>query len=77
MTKRDDPTYLIWSNEHRAWWMPGNRGYSEKLTEAGGYSRSAAMAISNPPPTAMPLTAAMTGVARSGSSGKPPKPPTP
>ncbi len=40
-------------------------------------TRSALMASSKPPPTAMPLTAAMIGLLRSGSSGKPPKPPAP
>ena len=40
-------------------------------------TNSAASAISKPPPTAIPLTAQMTGFFRSGSSTKPPKPPSP
>lgn len=27
----------IWSNEHRAWWKPGNEGYTKDLHLAGLY----------------------------------------
>lgn len=37
--------YLIWSNEHRAWWMPGRCGYTTLTHEAGRYSEAAADAI--------------------------------
>lgn len=35
--------YLIWSNEHRAWWRPNGRGYTSDLAAAGRYSREDAM----------------------------------
>jgi hypothetical protein len=37
--------YLIWSNEHRAWWGPGERGYVQRLGDAGRYSRDVALEI--------------------------------
>ena len=37
--------YLIWSNEHRAWWGPGERGYVKRVENAGRYSRNEALAI--------------------------------
>lgn len=37
--------YLIWSNEHRAWWGPNERGYVRSLALAGRYSRMIALAI--------------------------------
>ena len=49
----------------------------EKVAWSAATMRSAAIAISNPPPTAMPFTAAMIGFERFGNSGKPPNPPTP
>lgn len=52
--------YLIWSNEHRAWWRPGRAGYTTFLIAAGRYSQADAVAIcrdarggwteGNPPP---------------------------
>lgn len=35
--------YLIWSNEHRAWWRPNNAGYTKQLEAAGRYSREDAI----------------------------------
>lgn len=35
--------YLIWSNEHRAWWRPRGRGYTMQLEKAGRYSREDAI----------------------------------
>jgi hypothetical protein len=35
--------YLIWSNEHRAWWGPNNAGYTVDINRAGRYSRDAAI----------------------------------
>jgi len=29
--------WLIWSEEHRGWWKPARRGYTEKRSEAGKY----------------------------------------
>lgn len=31
--------YLIWSNEHRAWWRPNSRGYTIDIGKAGRYTR--------------------------------------
>ena len=30
--------WLIWSEEHGAWWMPDRRGYTRILRKAGRYS---------------------------------------
>lgn len=37
--------YLIWSNEHRAWWRPDRCGYTTHTEAAGRYSRKDAIAI--------------------------------
>lgn len=37
--------YLIWSNEHRAWWGPDHRGYVKGVWSAGTYSRDEALAV--------------------------------
>ena len=37
--------YLIWSNEHRAWWGPGRAGYAFRVADAGRYSYSEALCI--------------------------------
>lgn len=37
--------YLVWSNEHRAWWGPGMRGYVARIENAGRYSHEQAMQI--------------------------------
>lgn len=42
MTER---TYLIWSNQHGAWWAPAERGYTQYIEEAGRYSEQRALAI--------------------------------
>jgi len=39
------PEYVIWSNEHRAWWGPSERGYYTRLSSAGRYSRDHALKI--------------------------------
>ena len=38
--------FLIWSNEHRAWWKPGRSGYCIAVEAAGRYSHADALAIS-------------------------------
>lgn len=38
--------YLIWSNEHRAWWGPGRVGYTPHVGAAGTYTREEALKIS-------------------------------
>ncbi len=37
--------YLIWSNEHRAWWGPGRHGYTTNTDMAGRYSEVEATEI--------------------------------
>jgi len=34
--------YLVWSNEHAAWWAPGGRGYTTLTHMAGRYSKEQA-----------------------------------
>lgn len=38
-------TYLVWSNEHSAWWGPNNAGYYGKISSAGCYTRDEALKI--------------------------------
>ena len=38
-------SYLIWSNEHRAWWRHASQGYTPHIGQAGIYSREQAMEI--------------------------------
>jgi hypothetical protein len=40
-----DELYLIWSNEHGAWWGPGRRGYVRRIENAGRYSHAQAIEI--------------------------------
>lgn len=37
--------WVIWSEEHGAWWAPGGRGYILSLRHAGRYSAEHAAAI--------------------------------
>lgn len=37
--------YLIWSNEHRMWWAPGQCGYVSIISQAGRYTRQDAERI--------------------------------
>ncbi len=37
--------YLIWSEEHGAWWMPASRGYTMSMRKAGHYPLERAMEI--------------------------------
>jgi hypothetical protein len=58
MADVNDDTYLVWSNEHGAWWRAGEAGYSRNLAEAGRYSRDRALAICRSAiPTAMHIGA--------------------
>lgn len=34
--------YVIWSFEHKAWWKPARRGYTENLGQAGRYDEAEA-----------------------------------
>lgn len=38
--------YLIWSNEHQAWWRPHSAGYTIASEQAGRYSHEEAVKIS-------------------------------
>lgn len=44
---RDGESYLIWSNQHRAWWNPASAGYTMYAELAGRYSRDEAIKICN------------------------------
>lgn len=39
--------YLVWSNEHRAWWRPNSSGYTKQVSDAGRYSREKAISIAH------------------------------
>ncbi len=41
----DGPPFLIWSNEHSAWWRANRAGYTIHLREAGWYSHADALSI--------------------------------
>lgn len=43
----EDGPYLVWSNQHRAWWRPYSAGYTTHVHAAGRYSREEAMSISS------------------------------
>jgi hypothetical protein len=42
---KTDQRFLIWSNEHRAWWRPNEMGYTARKADAGSYSWAEAVAI--------------------------------
>lgn len=44
-TINQPPAYLVWSNEHRAWWGADQRGYTRVIERAGRYARDEAYAI--------------------------------
>ena len=37
--------WIIWSEEHGAWWRPGEMGYTRSIREAGRYKRDHAERI--------------------------------
>ena len=37
--------YVIWSEEHEAWWSPGEAGYTRSLAMAGRYNEGRALEI--------------------------------
>lgn len=37
--------YVVWSNEHCAWWGPNRAGYCTRLEYAGHYTREEALRI--------------------------------
>lgn len=58
MPGEPDDVYLVWSVEHNRWWGPGGNGYTRRISEAGRYTRDAAMRICI---RAMPGTASREG----------------
>jgi hypothetical protein len=45
MYSAPDPLFLVWSEEHGAWWKPGSSGYTRSVLEAGRYSFKEAIQI--------------------------------
>jgi hypothetical protein len=45
MNESKSDKYLIWSNEHKAWWRADHCGYSPALNNAGNYTREEAIGI--------------------------------
>lgn len=43
--KKQADRYMVWSNEHRAWWKANETGYSQGMREAGRYTREHALEI--------------------------------
>lgn len=39
------PLWLVWSNEHEAWWGPNRCGYTQKMNDAGRYTFAEAVQI--------------------------------
>ena len=37
--------YLVWSNEHDAWWKPNRRGYTHDVWGAGRYAETEAAEV--------------------------------
>jgi hypothetical protein len=49
MTPDKDLRWMIWSNEHHAWWRAHSNGYTRQVEQAGTYSYAEAKAICFPP----------------------------
>ena len=43
----ETPIWLVWSNEHGAWWGPGGCGYTRIIERAGRYGIKEADQICN------------------------------
>ncbi|HEX4713543.1 MAG TPA: hypothetical protein VH164_01305 [Ktedonobacteraceae bacterium] len=41
----NEALYVIWSEEHGAWWLEGSLGYTRSLVQAGRYSQEQALLI--------------------------------
>lgn len=39
------PLWLVWSNQHRAWWRAASAGYTIRIDEAGRYCLKEALSI--------------------------------
>ena len=67
--------WIVWSNEHRAFWRPERRGYTQRIEQAGRYTKAEAETIckganyralsdlrsGTPPEIMMPAPEAMDG----------------
>lgn len=42
-----DNIWLVWSNEHMAWWRPSSAGYTSDIEQAGHYRLEEAIRCSN------------------------------
>lgn len=69
--------YLIWSEEHGAWWRPARAGYTTSMAKAGRYTHKDALAIVDNAnaggafcETAVQLTAEMRGKFRMPSGAR-------
>jgi hypothetical protein len=47
MPAEAQPQFLIWSEEHAAWWRGGSAGYTRSIFDAGHYSFKEAMEITS------------------------------
>lgn len=45
LVKKYSDAYLIWSEEHKAWWNPGRHGYYPSVSSAGIYTKKEAREI--------------------------------
>ncbi len=45
MSDEETEAWVVWSEEHAAWWARGKRGYTTSLACAGRYSPEEARAI--------------------------------
>lgn len=43
-----EPKWIVWSNEHLAYWGPGHSGYTMRIEKAGRYTYDEARAICFP-----------------------------
>jgi hypothetical protein len=39
------PSYIVWSNEHRSFWAPNRCGYTGRIEKAGRYTKEQAETI--------------------------------
>ncbi|HEV7297950.1 MAG TPA: hypothetical protein VGN72_01190 [Tepidisphaeraceae bacterium] len=46
----NDGPWLVWSNEHNAWWRPEWKGYTQQVRDAGRYGLAEARQICDGPP---------------------------
>lgn len=47
--------WVVWSEEHGAWWAPGRHGYTRVLVDAGRYTEKEVIDIMNRANRYLPL----------------------